>query len=1327
MDTGSPPSTFHTPDGGSTGSAPPTPFSSATAAASDLTASLNSINNNTSGYNNTNNDAEANRDEEEQTGILSSLLGSITPWRRKKRKSSSAASGLRSSLDGMSGSAIKNIHSTPHGMGEQEGGGMGGATVAGRVGGGSLGGGVARKEEEVSGSRLEKLNLEKKFDGSSPKVQTLRTAERGGQSYEDDGEGGMGARKRVRLGNNYGVGSNNASVAVAGRKSVTIGGTTSCSSPYAAYAGGNNATPNSNRRTGVTFAVNGGEGGGNTFQAGATPGFHIGSAGKSPATTTNLRDIRGRRATPARRSIGMASATTTAATHNNTALGMRNTAQRQLTSRPKSTLSRTGYRRCRINGTYRPMSRLLTSTFSSGVQQSKLQTEAQKKQSLLLTQSMASQILAENRARLFGESGGSGGELTLFGGGGVGGASGENGALGRQGVARTFEEEAAAYKAVTGNPVPRVRMNRVLGSGQTGGSRVVVQQQPAVTAAAPVAATQQQQAGTTTFALGGMSATATTQPPPPAFSMTSSALSGIKRKEPTVSKPSVAPFPTPKKADAFQSARQSSVSFATKSDVAMGETETESSTEFVPYTIPTTPARGDILPLNNVSDTISKEEGEALLAETKTPEFKKKSKEVDFGFASCGTPSKKRAKATATPHPKKAQTSTAPSTFAAPSPSLNASSSSKSAAPFSFMPGGASASSKVSTPSAFKFQSSTESSSSKPATLEKSTPSKSAMKALQKDSSSNSNEKAPSQRDSTSASVPAASGWGDLFAAKPGEWKCSTCSAKNPKEMDKCPCCETPKGDGDFSSGDKLKALTSTTAAATATTTPATSGWGNMFAAKPGEWKCSTCSTKNPKEMDKCPCCETPKGEGGGDKTNENSAPKSKRCREGDASKAGIGSGGFSFGGSTASTSSSTPSASMGSGGFSFGAAPNKPTAPPAGFTFGGSSSKSEEKKEEAKEQSTAKPPNSLGSTFGGKPSASEDKTDTSASGGFSFGSASSAKKEEPKSSQPSFTFVSTSTASEKKDSAASSTQGFTFGGANIVKKEEPKASQPSFSFGSTPAASEKKELAASSTPGFSFGGSSSAKKEEPKAPQPSFSFGSTPAASEKKEPAASTPAFTFGSTPSAGPSTASRPFAFSTPATEKKEPVPPASTPAFSFGASTSASAPSNASFTFGATGQTSSATSGFAPPQASGTSFGSTPAQPSAPQPSFGSTPAQSAAPQPSFGFGAASQTPATPSMGGFAPATAPQPSGMSFGPAPAQTSAPPSFGSTPMSFGSTPMPSASTPAVPSFGGGGFGSAVQTPAAATPGGFSIGTADTSKKSTGRRIIKARRPGGGR
>lgn len=101
-----------------------------------------------------------------------------------------------------------------------------------------------------------------------------------------------------------------------------------------------------------------------------------------------------------------------------------------------------------------------------------------------------------------------------------------------------------------------------------------------------------------------------------------------------------------------------------------------------------------------------------------------------------------------------------------------------------------------------------------------------------------------------------------------------------------------------------------------------TKGWGNIFSnqKEAGSWKCDTCMVRNTVDATKCASCESPKP---GLSASEE-APAAPEM----ASGSSIGAGGFTFGGSTPSST----------GGFSFGAAPGggtKDGQKPLGFSFG--------------------------------------------------------------------------------------------------------------------------------------------------------------------------------------------------------------------------------------------------------------------------------------------------------------------------------------------------------------------------------------------------------
>ena len=127
---------------------------------------------------------------------------------------------------------------------------------------------------------------------------------------------------------------------------------------------------------------------------------------------------------------------------------------------------------------------------------------------------------------------------------------------------------------------------------------------------------------------------------------------------------------------------------------------------------------------------------------------------------------------------------------------------------------------------------------------------------------------------------------------------------------------------------------------------PAGSGWGNMFFLNPGEWKCDTCSTKNPKEAAECIACTSPLGGEQGADAGEHgqiaapAAAGSARIYSFDAPKAGANpapasTGGFTFGAPKAVDLTAPVRAT---GGFTFGAAKeqdDKPSPVTGGFTFG--------------------------------------------------------------------------------------------------------------------------------------------------------------------------------------------------------------------------------------------------------------------------------------------------------------------------------------------------------------------------------------------------------
>ena len=90
----------------------------------------------------------------------------------------------------------------------------------------------------------------------------------------------------------------------------------------------------------------------------------------------------------------------------------------------------------------------------------------------------------------------------------------------------------------------------------------------------------------------------------------------------------------------------------------------------------------------------------------------------------------------------------------------------------------------------------------------------------------------------------------------------------------------------------------------------------NIFKIDEDSWKCEVCSVRNNGSNNKCVACETPRP-GYEAISEDNSLSKS-------AVMGSIGTGGFSFGGSSTVTASKSSASSIGVGGFSFGGKPNQ-------------------------------------------------------------------------------------------------------------------------------------------------------------------------------------------------------------------------------------------------------------------------------------------------------------------------------------------------------------------------------------------------------------------
>eukprot|EP00804_Cyclotella_cryptica_P029171 CCRYP_005327-RA/>CCRYP_005327-RA protein AED:0.23 eAED:0.23 QI:107/1/1/1/0/0/2/387/1136 len=875
------------------------------------------------------------------------------------------------------------------------------------------------------------------------------------------------------------------------------------------------------------------------------PVFRIGTATATP----KLKDIRGRRGTPS--ASRWKNSTARGGSHSlGGAMAPAAVAARPIaTGAARTTVMNRRIIRPRITANFRPMSRYLTGQRSLATT-----SEEREQKKLALNQSLASQILADTQGKLF--------SMGL----GEGGAFGEE----KRGEPRTFaEEEALAVK----RSAPRVRMNRVLGKGQTGGGRLLV------------SATGPDEEPTKRTAEAESNVV-----PAPRLSTADSMGSGVKRKASDGSNISGvlrtpviatgAATPASKKAVSFLSptwaATQHQVDERSDFEPGADSVDETKSVADEPFVCNPMPRTDSIKPLDPVCQGVPKRLIKSIVQKTTTPEWKAKAQSYDYGFGDpdvlTPTPSKKKPRR-GTPHIKKSEA------VATSIGGTNDNESDK-VAPFSFMPGGPSAisTSTFSSPPAYKYKD-VESETPKPATETK-TPSKSAIKSLQKDSSSSNTVESTSESSAPSglktATPSTFSGWGNLFPPPPpGEWKCTSCYVKNPKDADRCVSCDAQKKSGD--AGLKTDDA------------PSKSSAGRHSSASSKE------DSKNEAAA------------GGDTKASIGSSGFSFGTSTPSSSGGAIGSTGFSFGAPSASTSSSTSGA-----GFKFGSTKESSSAPAnsVGFEFGKNSSdvpksapsstgfslgttstfdnKSEEKKEDGKDAS-APPVAPVGFSFGTNSttatSVPNSEKETTAKPGFSFGVGTDAPKDDNKA--PSFAFGSTKPALETKNSTddnkapsltfgssapapaqneSSNTSGtmFSFGNTTNAAKNEP------FAFGSKTQSAEETKTSAVSGSTFSFGQTSTAAKDESKAA--SFTFGATaPAATEKKD---STAGFSFGMPPGG-----TNPPASSNPSEGSK--------PAFSFGAATPVPAPTaNVAFTFG-TAQASTAPA--APPSSTpGVSFG-------------------------------------------------------------------------------------------------------------------------------------------
>ncbi|CAB3381988.1 Hypothetical predicted protein [Cloeon dipterum] len=96
-------------------------------------------------------------------------------------------------------------------------------------------------------------------------------------------------------------------------------------------------------------------------------------------------------------------------------------------------------------------------------------------------------------------------------------------------------------------------------------------------------------------------------------------------------------------------------------------------------------------------------------------------------------------------------------------------------------------------------------------------------------------------------SLPAGSGFGNMFKKAEGSWDCNSCCLNNRADAAKCVACETPR------------AKPTPPAPSVSTPAPATTsgGFGSLFKKAEGSWECPSCMLSNKSDAAKCVCCET--------------------------------------------------------------------------------------------------------------------------------------------------------------------------------------------------------------------------------------------------------------------------------------------------------------------------------------------------------------------------------------------------------------------------------------------------------------------------------------
>ena len=1248
--------TFHTPEQEASRAPPP---ASAAASAAAAAAPLPST------------DRKRARSPPTPRGVFN-LLSSLTPsfrWRQKRE---------RFSLDGMSGSAIRSANRTAcDGSGDRD---------------------EPSDGTQGTGAKLEKLNLEKKFDDPSPSLagdgnRSLDLISGSGApappspfQQQPGTVGGtqeigvkLPAKKRVRLGEAMAMDGPAIEKATrfggAATKSASIGGTvTFSSSPYRAFAGTAHGAPAKS-----PFAS----------AASRAPVFHV---GRATATTVSTR----RRLTPGPNRSTRGKAAPRAAPPGWGVLTAGGKLARATPGRhpgPATRLRASGYRRRPINArSFRPMSRLLTNIYvprdgaGDGIGGGAGGTRAGGR-STLLTDSVVSQILRENQNKL--------------------------------GVAAGGAVPAGGEEVEGARAVPRVRMQRVLGSRQTGGRRFGVLEAPALANSVVVAPKR------TAATMGDA------QLPPATIKLAA----GANHASDAAAAPPPLQVPV------------------------------------APYLAASLPPHGAdtslrLTPCRSEQDGISREVGEEIARLVDTASWRAAAECTDYGFGESVVTAPRRRGAgrergSDTSHSMEATASDAkvPAVITKGEGTMPG----DSGAPFDFMGAAALA-----------------------AADGKRCASANDHKSLQLPPPPK--ETLPS---ATKASI--SSGWGNIFQAKPGEWKCNVCLTKNPKETGKCLACETPKPGGEEE--------------AAAGPTPGHQAKDGKASIGAGGFSFGAASTTT--------------GAGG-------AAAVATPGDQVSSGKASIGASGFSFGTASAATPGHGDKKSSVKG-FSFGASPaaaSKSTPNNGGsedssvtgsFTFGKAATKAggvltgagtipanaKCDRDDAAVKGTsgvpsgslaaAAPPPFPSTTPANTPAKPKRGRDDDAAGGgfsfgtaknlsgrFAFGTAASASSDEKKedlvgsdkavSKQGSFwasssgTVAGTTSMAEKKETAAaeslnkkttlpSGTRGTSSlpviaensnspdpVRAPLFEPAEPSGKKAQFSFGAgktaslpapvgndnRPASAKASSFGAAEPPSkkplFSFGkggtpslpvpaGNGASPTTAPTGMTP-FEFGATtPAATKKKDDAASSskPLFAFGSTSLSKPAESAPPPSAAAPLQGVPSLASETGGPPFSFGGNSAESKPANAAFRFGAPA------SQVPPAFAFGAAGG---AAPSTPAPAPANPPATSGA---GFSFGAtSSSTPAAPPLTGFGNggfgATAPAPptasGGFAFGNT-SQTAAAPVVKALPgatFSFGdsSTPMvPTANGAVAPGPSTGsfvGFGNSVQpAPTAASGQGTSF------------------------